>query len=162
MVSEERKAYNRKYYLENKERLSKQNREYRQNNLEHLKQVEKEKYENNRDVVRAQQAEYNKREEVVLRVRERHLTENGWTLERYEEKKKEFNDLCEICKIPTAPRAKGGILVADHEHIEPPKPRGLLCTRCNTGLGQFLDNPLLLIEAATYLAKYAMKKDAHV
>ena len=162
MISEEKKAYNRKYYLENIERLKEQNREYREKNLEHLTKLAKENYQENKEERRAQQAEYNTREEVVLRVRERHLSENGWTLERYEEKKKEFNDLCEICKIPTAPRALGGILVADHEHIEPPMPRGLLCTRCNTGLGQFLDNPLLLIEAAAYLAKYTIKKATHV
>jgi len=41
------------------------------------------------------------------------------------------------------------------------KPRGLLCTRCNTGLGQFLDNPLLLLRAIEYLAKYALKQGAH-
>ena len=161
MISEERKAYNRKYYRENKEAINKQNREYRDKHIEHLTECYKENYQNNKEARRAQQADYNKRDDVVLRVRERHLTENGWTLERYEEKKKEFNDLCEICKIPTAPRAIGGILVADHKHNEPPIPRGLLCTRCNTGLGQFLDNPLLLIEAAAYLAKYALKKAAH-
>ena len=162
MISEEKKAYNHKYYLENKSKLREQNKEYRKENAEHLKQVQKESYQANREEKRAQQAEYNKREEVVARVKERHLAANGWTLERYEEKKKEFNDVCEICKIPTAPRALGGVLVADHEHVEPPIPRGLLCTRCNTGLGQFLDNPLLLIEAASYLAKYALKQAAHV
>jgi len=161
MISEEKKAYNRKYYLENKERLSKQNREYREKNLERLTKLCKENYQENKEERRAQQAEYNSREEVVLRVRERHLAANGWTLERYEEKKKEFNDRCEICRIPTAPRALGDTLVADHEHIEPPKPRGLLCTRCNTGLGQFLDNPLLLLRAIEYLAKYALKQGAH-
>jgi hypothetical protein len=161
MISEEKKAYNSKYYLENKERLNNQNREYRKNNLEHLKRVEKEKYENNRDAVRARQAEYQKKPHVILRSKELELEKHGWTLERYEAKKTEHKDLCAICKIPAAPRAKGGSLVADHEHVEPPIPRGLLCTRCNTGLGQFKDNPLLLLEAIEYLARYALKQAAH-
>lgn len=38
----------------------------------------------------------------------------------------------------------------DHNH-KTGKVRGLLCFRCNSGLGKFLDNPELLIKAVFYL-----------
>jgi hypothetical protein len=31
--------------------------------------------------------------------------------------------------------------------------RGLLCSRCNTGIGKFNDDPGLLMRAAKYLSK---------
>jgi len=43
-------------------------------------------------------------------------------------------------------------LLIDHDH-ETGKIRGLLCHRCNTGLGFFLDNPHFLTNAAFYLEK---------
>ncbi len=39
---------------------------------------------------------------------------------------------------------------SDHCHEEL-RPRGVLCVRCNTGLGSFLDRPDLLERAAEYL-----------
>ena len=41
-------------------------------------------------------------------------------------------------------------LYIDHNH-KTGNVRGLLCQRCNTGLGQFDDNPLLLLNAIRYL-----------
>jgi hypothetical protein len=41
-------------------------------------------------------------------------------------------------------------LVADHCHATL-KLRAVLCSRCNTGLGAFLDDPAMLRAAATYL-----------
>lgn len=152
MISKEKKAYNSKYYEDNKEQLNKRNKEYREQHKETLVQSQKTRYQENRDEIRMQQAEYSSKNSG--KIRERRLGKLGWTQERYDSKFSEQEGLCAICKIPTAPLCTGGLLAADHEHVEPPKPRGLLCSRCNTGLGQFLDNPLLLIEAAMYLVKY--------
>lgn len=62
----------------------------------------------------------------------------------------EYNDLltaqdhrCKICD-----RARD--LSIDHDHITG-KVRGLLCTPCNTSLGVFGDDPVLLIKAIEYL-----------
>ena len=152
MISEERKSYNKKYYEENKERLSKQQKEYWDKTKEERAKANKEYYEKNKDSVRAKQAKYSK--VYAPRSRSLKLSKLGWTQDRYDAKFLEQEGFCAICKIPTAPLLLGGVLACDHEHSDPPKPRGLLCNRCNTGLGQFLDNPLLLIEAAMYLVKY--------
>lgn len=56
--------------------------------------------------------------------------------------------MCAICKThqTTLKRA----LAVDHNH-KTTKARGLLCTRCNTGLGCFQDNAQLLFDAMRYL-----------
>ena len=55
---------------------------------------------------------------------------------------------CEICgAMPTLRK-----LAVDHCH-QTNVLRGLLCSNCNTGIGMFKDNPLLLNKAAVYLEK---------
>jgi len=53
---------------------------------------------------------------------------------------------CQICGATTDYQALG----VDHCH-KTMKLRGVLCSGCNTGLGQFQDNPILLRAAADYL-----------
>lgn len=55
--------------------------------------------------------------------------------------------LCAICKRP---ETNNGVLKVDHCH-NAGKVRGLLCHRCNAGLGHYLNNPSLLRAAAQYL-----------
>jgi hypothetical protein len=55
--------------------------------------------------------------------------------------------VCPICL-----RSDRARFVVDHDH-EQGKPRGILCSRCNTGLGQFDDNPTLLRRALKYLTR---------
>ena len=86
----------------------------------------------------------------IANTRIRNLRKLGWTLEMYEAKKEEQKNLCAICGMPPTDRD----LAADHEHIEPPKPRELLCGLCNVGLGCFKDTPELLVKAAAYVNKY--------
>ena len=46
----------------------------------------------------------------------------------------------------------GSTLHIDHNHKNG-KIRGLLCGKCNLGLGHFYDNPKVLIKASKYLLK---------
>ena len=43
----------------------------------------------------------------------------------------------------------------DHDHYTG-EPRGILCVRCNGGLGLFKDSPALLEKAAHYLRQYSL------
>ena len=70
----------------------------------------------------------------------------GITLDDLEEMDRQQGGRCKIC---------GGVddfqrLSIDHDHSTG-KVRGLLCTKCNSGLGQFRDDPELLEAAAQYL-----------
>ena len=57
--------------------------------------------------------------------------------------------VCAICKKPTT-RKDTDRLCIDHNH-KTGKVRGLLCHRCNTGIGMLQDDPKLLLKAITYL-----------
>lgn len=61
---------------------------------------------------------------------------------------------CAICKEKPEPDRLGRALCLDHDH-NTGKARAFLCVRCNAGLGQFLDRPNLLEEAALYLKRHA-------
>jgi hypothetical protein len=57
------------------------------------------------------------------------------------------NNLCKICKRPPNKIKK---LCVDHCHISG-KVRGLLCDKCNKGLGSFEDSLLSIKNALAYL-----------
>lgn len=56
---------------------------------------------------------------------------------------------CAVCYRP-AHQNKDGRLAVDHDHITGVV-RGLLCTHCNTGIGNFRDSAVRLSNAAHYL-----------
>ena len=72
----------------------------------------------------------------------------GVTLQEYDELLAEQNGCCKICGTDT-PNGQGRFVI-DHNHVTG-EVRGLLCSTCNTGLGNFYDNPDHLIKAAHYL-----------
>lgn len=78
----------------------------------------------------------------------------GITLDQYENMLKSQNSVCKICKKEEVHRnnQNTGIsrLAVDHCHVTG-KIRGILCTKCNTGLGSFKDNIQLLATTIQYL-----------
>ena len=76
-------------------------------------------------------------------------------LSRYNLSKEEYNSMllnqnfsCKICGIHQSSLKRS--LAVDHDH-KTGRVRGLLCLRCNTGLGHFRDNKGLLEKAIQYL-----------
>jgi len=60
---------------------------------------------------------------------------------------------CAICGEPPGKKP----LAVDHDH-ETGVVRGLLCHRCNTGIGNFRDEPALLLKAAAFLSQTMEEK----
>ena len=75
----------------------------------------------------------------------------GITKEQFESLIEKQNNSCAICGIKE-PGGKGNWHV-DHDHTTGII-RGLLCHKCNTGLGLFRESKLILSEAINYLEKY--------
>jgi len=78
------------------------------------------------------------------------LRKYNLTREQYDEMMTKQKGLCPICEKPLE---DGNIHIDHKKDSYPPKVRGILCLRCNPGLGQFVDDPGSCIRAATYLAK---------
>lgn len=60
---------------------------------------------------------------------------------------------CAICTTEFNPPSSAHV---DHDHTTG-EVRGLLCGKCNTGLGQFNDSPELLLAAVDYLTKVVLR-----
>lgn len=69
--------------------------------------------------------------------------------EQYKSLLKEQNGVCAICGKPNVRASRN--LSIDHCH-KTKFVRGLLCTKCNFGLGYFDDNEQLLLKAISYLS----------
>lgn len=91
------------------------------------------------------------------RERKYSITKYGITKEKYEEMLFIQNGVCRICKEPEKSlNGKGtGLkpLAIDHCH-ETGEVRGLLCSRCNIGIGSLKHSPDLLRKAALYCEEY--------
>jgi len=98
---------------------------------------------------------YEKRKHSILKKK------FGITFAEYKKIFEIQDGICAICgkkETKVQRRRKDGIeiidsLNVDHDH-ETGKVRGLLCFRCNTGIGKLYDNPDLLRKAADYLESY--------
>ena len=147
----QQQQYSHEYYLKNKEKIL---------------SLDKEHYERNREKIRATEKRYreNNREKELLRkkiYRDSHkekiaLYEKGYKRNRvvrpYKIKPEDYYAMlsnqggkCAICgETPEKD------LYIDHDHSTG-RVRGLLCVRCNTGIGWFRDNPVYLHNAEKYL-----------
>lgn len=85
---------------------------------------------------------------------------NDLLVKKYKITSKEYDELCfkqaTVCAICYRP-SKGKRLSVDHCNATDIV-RGLLCTNCNLGLGNFKDDPGLLENAISYLRAFEDKK----
>jgi hypothetical protein len=74
----------------------------------------------------------------------------GLSIEKFDELLKVQGRSCAICNSIKAGRKTDQWLLVDHSH-DSKEVRGLLCHKCNVGLGAFKDTPEILLRAFYYL-----------
>jgi len=79
---------------------------------------------------------------------------HGINLQTYNELFKLQNGRCSICDKHQTELNRS--LAVDHSHMTG-KVRGLLCSKCNTGIGQFNESILVMTKAQEYLKKHDNK-----
>ncbi len=117
---------------------NKRGKEFRIKNKQKLSKKAKEKYEKHKD----------------LFVHRKLLRVFGVGLDDYKMLLKKQNNKCAICKKRNQQKKRFNI---DHDH-KTGKIRGLLCMKCNVGLGAFEDNIVFLKESIKYLKKSEKEK----
>ena len=82
----------------------------------------------------------------------------GLTIQELVDAYKVQRGRCGICKNKIRVRRgeNRGTAYADHDH-QTGKFREFLCSNCNSGLGKFMDNPVILAAAIAYLEKHRSK-----
>lgn len=163
----------KKYYEENKEKILNYAKEYRknhkgvareymklyrENNIDSLTTKKKEYYSKNRQEILKKKKTYNKEHSEERREFQR-VKKFGITNIQYKDLLIKQNDVCAIClKSETAVDPRTNLkmnLAIDHNHVNG-EIRGLLCTKCNRGLGYFQDDSSLLNKAKDYLENYKL------
>ena len=145
---EEIKVVLKKYYEDNKEKIKKKVQDWNTNN----KDVKK---ETNRIYHMKNKTDRNKRQREYCKGKGKNIVRNskykktfGITLEEYNEMFTKQNGCCSICGRHQSEFNKA--LSVDHNH-ETGEIRGLLCSKCNFGIGNFNDSIELIEKALLYL-----------
>lgn len=152
-----RSSYKSAYYEKNRERILEKNRAYHKKNRKAITDRNRERRHSDPSEM-SRRREQNRRWEAanpdkmraaiprtVARARKR---QHGVTLEMYEEMLASQGRRCAICRTDSPGRRTDWHL--DHDH-ETKAIRGLLCSRCNLGIGLLRDDPHVVMAAATYL-----------
>jgi Autographiviridae endonuclease VII len=98
------------------------------------------------------------REKILAASRKRYVhadrlwTEYGMTIADYDALLARQNGVCRICKR----KPEGRKLAVDHCHVTG-MIRGLLCSDCNLGVGNFKDNPVWMRAAGDYMDEAAAR-----
>jgi hypothetical protein len=165
----------KKWHKENAERVKAKNREWVENNRGRVAAASARWREKNPEKLKAAEADRWKRDKVALteksyKWREKNpgewsainrkasLKKYGLTPTQYADMVNAQKGLCEICGSPPTD-IHSSVLCVDHDH-QTGAVRGLLCHKCNGGMGLFMDNPDTLRKAAAYLDRHARRKVA--
>ena len=118
----------------------------------------KESYDRNRERVRERvRARRLVRPDCTPEQRRRkNLNYIGWTPELFDKVFEEQDHKCAICgkELNLEKKQNDARACADHEHVSPPKPRGILCTNCNLGVGNLQDSSEIIEKALAYVRRY--------
>jgi hypothetical protein len=170
------KEYKRQWAVKNKDKIKEQQHAYYLLNADKIKKRSSDRYKLTPPDRIKTNACARKRYKTSAKEREKRrmvrLSKRQWYIDysrnhHYMNKYKiSFNDavkilesqngLCDICKITVTPcnPIKQNRMHLDHDHATG-KVRGVLCHRCNTGLGMLQDRVDLLDSAKAYLIKHS-------
>lgn len=100
---------------------------------------------------------YNSRPEVKVKTKARtrniRRLKNGWTPEMFEQTLLEQGNVCAVCREPFTDKDAA---CADHKHVNPPEPRGVLHHSCNVAIGLLKENPARIRAAAAYVETWSL------
>ena len=148
-TKEQKAAYDKEYYIENKEAISARVQIYQENNKEKRSAKAKEYREKNKEAIK-EYREKNK-EHIAIKKEETHLkSKYGITLKDKTILLQKQNNKCKICSVSFLYDKHSTKPFVDHCHTTN-KVRGLLCLHCNTGLGYFKDHIPTLTKTINYL-----------
>lgn len=147
----------RRYRAENPERVREIDRRAREKRM-----ADPERAAAAREYQRVKQAKYralHPEKRSATQRRSEMIRRFGITPERYAEMLAAQSGLCQICKDPPKPTKR---LCIDHDHSCCAGQiktcgrcvRGLLCDRCNRGMGLFGDDPVVLAAVIEYLTQW--------
>ena len=145
---------NRKATIEGKEKRKVHDAKYRETH--NTKDYHKQYYLDNKKKINEQNNAWyyaNREEEIKKRVISNRKRQYGMTPEMIEQMLASQNGCCAICR-DDKPGGRGHWHI-DHDH-ETGQVRGLLCQRCNSGLGFFRDNITILEGAINYLHRESL------
>lgn len=128
------------------EERKKYHAQYRIKNADRIKAKYKEKYAKEKKAIIAYQKEYYSKNADLVRLRTK-CRKYGLTKEALLTLYNQAGSRCEICYQEFSNEVKRNV---DHDHTTG-KVRGILCTGCNHGLGNFSDSPEIMLRAITYL-----------
>jgi len=118
-----------------------------QEQLDKYKEKSKTYYQDNKHEIKSYQAQYRKTDSC----KNSKLKHNyGITLDQYNQMVIDQDDKCLICLCNFSTTDKSRKANIDHCH-KTNKVRGILCHKCNTGIGLLNDNPDILKKAVIYL-----------
>jgi hypothetical protein len=148
---EKRLAIVRRFYAKHSEQIHAERRAYRAKNKAKLDAQKRAWEKANPEMVSMQRAR-RRVKAMNAKINDGLKYHYDITLERFNELLAEQGGVCAICKkLEVTSRTKR--LVVDHDH-KTGRVRGLLCHRCNCGLGYFKDDSSLISGALSYLSRW--------
>lgn len=143
---EKERAMKRRYFLKHRKQVYAQTMEWRRKNPEKVKQY--------RQTYKERHPE--KYTEKNFRTKVYFLRQVNLTFDEFKKLLIKQKMVCAICGKPESSKHQSGtirLLSIDHCH-KTNKVRGLLCKKCNSGLGMFGDDITLVEKAVKYLKKH--------
>jgi hypothetical protein len=143
-------------FTEENTRLFGEDKEHRKCLICHREDSKQRAREAYKDYCVARKSDPERYEKLRRRKRSAQLKQIGWTMELFEEAWEKQNGKCAICKrgLNQDLKHNENKAHADHEHIEPPKPREILCGNCNLGIGLLMENLEIMQAAVAYVKKW--------